>query len=311
MAGTTHTCSSRAPIFPSQPLISYPRLQQRPLAPQNAQNPVIPLHGIQQGFCKLALSTCRLFSGSLTFLTIVSRVAMPTPAVVAAAPDFATAFTTWPVVVEKMPRSQLTTAVNIEEMLLVDRLISWSGSVALFFGDRSTRGLKPRAPIVYPYPRSLSSEDRVGTALRFTRDLVWFPVSGIWSGWGVVEIASTRCFLSKASPPMAAIVDAAPVATVSAACPAPVAAIAAPALRTDAAPAATAVLAVAAVAAAEDNAAPVEAAAAVIAVVADAIHNWTADIAPAMRVAIVKTARLCTECDTSLGSNGRSRVGWY
>ena len=77
-----------------------------------------------------------------------------------------------------------------------------------------------------------------------------------------------------------------------------------PALRAVAAPAATAVLAVAAVAAAEDSAAPVEAAAAVIAVVADAIHNCMADIALATRVAIVKMARLCTECCT-LGSNGR------
>ena len=76
---------------------------------------------------------------------------------------------------------------------------------------------------------------------------------------------------------MTAIVDAAPDATVSAACPIPVAATAAPALRAVAAPAATAVLAVAAVAAAEDSAAPVEAAAAVIAVVADAIHNCMAD----------------------------------
>ena len=60
----------------------------------------------------------------------------------------------------------------------------------------------------------------------------------------MVDIASTLCFLSKASPPMTAAVEAVPDATVNAACPNPVAANAAPALRAVAAPAATAVLAV-------------------------------------------------------------------
>ena len=99
-----------------------------------------------------------------------------------------------------------------------------------------------------------------------------------------------------------AAVEAAPDATVNAACPIPVAAKAVPALMAVAAPAATAVPAVVA---AEDNAAPVVGAAAASAVPAVVKNSWIDKMMLAKIVVRVTMACLWTEWSPSFSSVGR------